>query len=574
MNCLYSLDFISGGPKLKINGSSHLNSVFGSVGSCIIFCSLVFCTLYLGYDIMAKENPTLIIKEEFLTESVKHKINNENGFIGINIEGEDGNGLPDFSKYIVIEATHYNYIAALNNSWNINATTKVLKPCSSIDVISTTLSMSMLDNMLCMEDFDFLLGGQWTESSLDIIIYEVKLNNQNGNSFELDKIKEYVKGKYLSIYFLQNVIDPKSYKVPTKNHLENKYIGLDSGVYKELELFFKTSQVVTDSGFFLDDTSVKLDYLFDYFTLDVTAIEEAEANDASSNHLIASIWIYSNSKLLTVQRSYIKVQMIAANLGGILKFLQFLFKVIFTKLEKKHINIHMLNQIFEVNEERLKNDLKQLSTINIKTIGEPDISSKANPLFEKTDLAKYGEEPNITSSKPVMLNNYSSPINLIKNPKKGGIKALEKQISEYDNKNQLQYTNTQLIKSILLSCFISKTSEIWIKDKIYNSAEKDISKYYNFETILSKLRELDVLKYILFSHNDALSLEFLARQKVEFMKKGNIYFSNCHYINKQSNATKLQSIINYFSSSETSIYKQNIFRMLNTQIQEYVINKI
>lgn len=369
---LKSLDFSSQNPQFFIQKESRLKSTFGGLISVFVISVVLFFVWYLGYDIVYKQNPIVLMKEENLVVSNQHQLNNNTAFIGMLVENEDVGKVEDLYKILSFTLTHYLYKKNMNLSndeiWEIESNEINLVPCTGYWNYNNSYTEEQLSQFLCGENFDYSLGGYWTEDFLNLLVYEIHFcDSSKRECLPLEDMKSFVKGKYLNLYFMDQIVDPTNFNSPIKFFSRNIYMLLDSLLYKEMELFFRTIEIDSDVGFFIEDKNYLTSFQYDRYTVDSKSLDDGE------NPMLASIWVYSSSKKITYKRSYIKVQDIAANVGGIVKFMMLSAYLLLYLPSMKAIKVRIMNEIFDFN---FDDTIKIIPSSHIKNQIKDEVSEE------------------------------------------------------------------------------------------------------------------------------------------------------------------------------------------------------
>lgn len=379
-------DFTSQSPQFFIQKEARLKSTFGGLISLTVISVVLFFIWYLGYDIVYKQNPIVLMKEDNLGVSYQHKFKNSTAFIGLLVENEEVNAVNELEKVLSFSLKHSYYHKNSDKSsdeiWNIRTQEIKLVPCTGYWNFNNSYSEEQLSQFLCGENFNYDLGGYWTEDFLNLLVYEVRFCDPSvrNDCLPKEEMKLFVKGKYLNLYFMDQIVDPTDFDNPIKLFSRNIYMLLDSLLYKEMELFFRTIEINSDIGFFLQEQRIFKTFQYDRFTVDSKSIDEDE------NPLLASIWVYSSSKKITYRRTYIKVQDIAASVGGIVKFMMLAAHFILYLPSMKAIKVKIMNEIFDFNYE---DSVKIIPAAQIKINGvEESVNSEYIPNTYRQHTAK------------------------------------------------------------------------------------------------------------------------------------------------------------------------------------------
>lgn len=430
MKYIKKIDYVSSSSLLFINNKRKLKTHLGGILSLVSIMTVSFFIWYLGYDVVYKQKPRVIPKEEYLKNSYIHNLNIENSFMALSIVDYNLEQILDIDKILTVKifSTHYTKSKEGGNEeiWdtqyiNYNTTTcDNYKLNKNNSLLLSEYSINELKTMMCPENYNITLGGTWTENNLYLLTYYIYLCDNKTDSEEKSENDvvcypretqlERINGNYISIYYRDFLVDPKDIDEPIKPFAKTNYMIMDSFLYKEMEVFFKTIVVNTDSGFFLEDISSEHNIMFDKYTVDTRSLVKYD-----SEILVASLWINSGSKTMNIDRSYIKIQEIAANVGGIIKFITLLCNFILYKVNKKTLSLEIMNNLynFELNSyeksayKSRNNDVKNNYNLN-------NVIYKVNDNSKISNLGNSLNDSSKIEMRDIYKNNYINPNNDLK----------------------------------------------------------------------------------------------------------------------------------------------------------------
>jgi hypothetical protein len=120
-------------------------------------------------------------------------------------------------------------------------------------------------------------------------------------------------GGYLTIYMVDTSVTPTNFDQPVRVFGRNIFTSYTSRAYRNFNLYMKTVQIVNDIGWLTQD----------FVTQSYAAVESIyetwDYRDTST--YIFGMILRCASKRAVYNRYYVKVQEIAANVGGKIKFL-------------------------------------------------------------------------------------------------------------------------------------------------------------------------------------------------------------------------------------------------------------
>lgn len=126
---------------------------------------------------------------------------------------------------------------------------------------------------------------------------------------------------FISLYHIDFYIDVRDFEKPVKPYVRNQIIPISYLIYKRQYLYFKNIEILTDKGSIFPDGVMESKYQVDYTNSEIFFSRSV----AFTPFTVAEITI-SLSRLKDVyNRSYYKIQNLAADVGGILKFILVVF---------------------------------------------------------------------------------------------------------------------------------------------------------------------------------------------------------------------------------------------------------
>ena len=171
-----------------------------------------------------------------------------------------------------------------------------------------------LDNLYCIDN-DLNFKGEYMSKFWNYIKLNFSkcqnLTNQNFCKSE-NEINEILNGGYIEIYIPDYNFEPLKYNDPYNIYIRNLYKSFSIKYFEEIFLYFKLIEIITDSGYFFENKKKINITSYDYIQNDI------DFRDYS--HFL-SISMRLSSKREIYERSYIKLQAIFSNVGGMLKII-------------------------------------------------------------------------------------------------------------------------------------------------------------------------------------------------------------------------------------------------------------
>ncbi len=185
----------------------------------------------------------------------------------------------------------------------------------SFELSNEILKKLPLDNLYCIDN-DLNLRGEymsnfWNYVTLNFSKCQNLSENQNFCKSEKE-INEILNGGYIEIYISDYNFEPIKYNDPYNIYIRNLYKSFSIKYFEEIFLYFKLVEIITDSGYFFEDKKKINITSYDYIQNDI--------DFRDYNHFL-SISMRVSSKREINERSYVKLQAIFSNVGGMLKML-------------------------------------------------------------------------------------------------------------------------------------------------------------------------------------------------------------------------------------------------------------
>ena len=119
---------------------------------------------------------------------------------------------------------------------------------------------------------------------------------------------------------------------------------MSTSIFKNYFLNLKEINYKTDYGFIFEDFETKKFFSYDSSFLDVTM---ANTGIPTAGQNLGYIWIKSANIVSNYSRAYIKGQAVMANIGGIIKAIMLMAKIVSDFLTNRMSYVDLSNTIFE-----------------------------------------------------------------------------------------------------------------------------------------------------------------------------------------------------------------------------------
>lgn len=502
MKILKMIDFCSTGVHLKIKGDTIKRSSLGGFISLLIILAVLFLTIYLGLDIVMKEKPILIISEFESPTPTYYNFTAKDfmfGFIVVNGYLEK----LDYENYLDI--TISNYVSQIKDnvkegeipySSEIKEYTE-FETCDKVEEYKNmNISSSILKTYTCIKNLTLFIGGDYTDKACGTFDFIVKPCQDKPTCKSDEEIRSLMNsGISFAIYYRDHLIDPKKSDTPIQTIHTPLVFGLSDLFQLNVNFYYTNLLVISDFGFLFEDLDTTKTFKF----------EEKEIiyrSRGEGYYMWATM--YLNKKTSTYERRYLKVQEIAADIGGLFKFMWIIGSLFMYPISNKLINLDLMNEVF-----------------NFQPYGV-EVNNKRKPFSSQYKIL-------LDNKNEINIKNYSNDNNDIQEPDISDVRNAKK----IDNNKSNDYSTENK------ACLNLNNNES-NKEKISNNLEKsNYSKFINNSTfpinsqhnMISELKDTSKITPILFINNDK-----------DYQSQSNGVNNNKYFIDNKNSVEKIESL--------------------------------
>lgn len=334
---LKNLDFLEYQPKVSVNGSFGYRTFIGTFISFLIGVLTILCAVGFGQDIVFREKPNSFITE--LSESTpmfnagKIQVALAPALLG-------GVTIPEVRSYLQVKYGSVDSINTINGSNRY----EFYDPPRCIDsprfqndpILNSTKTLHQTDQYVCapqqLADFQIegIYGSNNRFKAIDIRILPCQnTTDYNGCKSDLD-IKNMLKLFYVALIVQSNIVNPLNYTNPIATTFYTSLIRLTSYGTRQESVHLRLLDFISDAGFILSTKSEQSTFIYDHSLTD--------SNYDPDPSFFLRILVSGHSVRSQYYREYLKIQKIAADVGGIIKFI-----LIFAKLFNSLYALESLN---------------------------------------------------------------------------------------------------------------------------------------------------------------------------------------------------------------------------------------
>jgi len=395
--------------QLKLGKNIKKTTIFGGVISLLTYLIIFFSLVYKVIEFFERDQPTVNFKMKQKTYPSAMNLTKQNlNLVFALVDSKTYNLIEDidsyfdfvfyFTKYTKTESTDVNKKKLVVNTRNCSE----LEHSSQAYEYLNRFNKRWINNSICMGDKlkdsneDIIINGTFMEnnfSQISIWIYKCNQTNRNltnnekkcKNDEEINIIRD---KSYLELFFVDTNSKSENYSYPFDTYMANLYWKLSSSSSFKSNIKFKNIEIHTDVGFFSHVLNVISFFSFDHYE----HLETQKSQSFIFNN-IGVMYIFPSLNNHIYTRIYLRLEDIAASIGGFYKILMLIGNFITAFPFKFRLYQTMINNIWSFNYES-SSKLNRIENI----IVDDNLKNKKN--FELTSFSNLNiKNNNIESSK-------------------------------------------------------------------------------------------------------------------------------------------------------------------------------
>ena len=364
----------------------------------------IICSIILIFNLLRlflRKEPTISYTKIDLPKGVNITMNTEQLLFSIFVR--DKNHAPLNDPTIIKVNPTYNILHRNENG-------KIISSNNVLDIVNCTNYKNIYKKINQEENFngndialhycfnftnDIIIGGRYSDDFYaSLAIYVSKCQNSSDsdiicNSPEI--INEKVQDAWLQIFFSTYSINSENYTQPITTDLTSVYFRLDSNLNKHIYTYYGSVDFTSNENYifdqFLNKKAIHLDHTFN----DINLIN-------SKDQHLSTIYVCSAMTKEKIQRRYIKLPEVGANISGILYVQCFIVYVFLYFPQLKLMDIEIINVLFDYRPKYLsyEEEMHNRRLSNYKKVKYRPIKIK-----NQTDNNKKLSHNNLNVKKPL-----------------------------------------------------------------------------------------------------------------------------------------------------------------------------
>ena len=566
MNYLEKLDiFYSTDFKFSVFKKPSFKTPLGGVLSIMTLALSVVVSFYFGQDLFYGTNPKVYYNQVITETYPSFNLTKDNFLIYYQIQ--DGYGIPLQTKPNLYFHTYYQQakVNGVGNPVFYNSTYINSTPCDMNQVGNSNYFKSKnMSQFNCLnltnpdsEKTGYEIGGYWDGDFVNYFYMELSFcqnvtDDYKGiNCTDTNQITDYLyQGGNLSF---MNIFVPTGYLVensltqPLKTDYSSYFYKLALKTYGAATFFFEKKNLQDDRGILFSKTENSSKISLSKESSIYSQIEGTNATENFYSSVLFSAVIYLTKNSADYRRSFMKIQDLAAQVGGFINGIFIICRIIiifFNSVETKKI---IINNIFDVNKKSPNNNNKLKSEIKDQTtpkIIKKEESSSINIL----EIAMIEPSQQIIENKKILLKSLS-------------MKIREKDLEVRNEEFEISYIS--LLKNACCKKCLNDENLKTLSQLSY--AEEYIEKKLDIEYYLQLLIKFDYLVKILLTKEERLLFNFTKKPPLK-VKKSDV-------ITKLLDKEKKRELVEFYNNNKNDQRNKNIINLLDSNVLEYISKK-
>ena len=336
-------DFLGFQPYLTINNQKTYSTSFSTFLSIMVIILSILSTIYFGWDLVFKTEPTVLIGNKDYTDFGPVNMSSTGFNFIFSVKHHDYTSIVDPSifevsaSYLIKKNEMVNGVLSEISEYRNVSVDVCSKFYEDEDILEKNRKFE-LGLYYCLKPDEVTINGFWgTNSYSTVFVYINKCVNstQNGNTCKSqDLIDQAIQNGFISFEMTGYSINQANYNQPITRQFDNNYnlLNVNSSIFYAYHLYPITFQ--SDNGFLLKENINYEGIISKHRIFNVIS--------KSDNIVTFSFEGFSSGPVYI--RSYIKVQTVMTQIGGFINIIMIIAKFISFFVTKNYFFISYLSE--------------------------------------------------------------------------------------------------------------------------------------------------------------------------------------------------------------------------------------
>ncbi|EAR82909.2 zinc knuckle protein, putative (macronuclear) [Tetrahymena thermophila SB210] len=350
---LKNLDIYGVPIRVNFQNKEIYKTGFGATISLIVFTIFGFSCYFFSCELYQRNNPIVVTSEQYVKTPQRMDIDKIQQVIVMGFNDINGQAVYDPSV-IQAKATIYNMKRVFNETTqqyenNIQKNILRLRPCNTqdikVDKVKQYFNQISLPQYFCFDDNQevYLQGEFFSDIYTRVDVYFSQCQNSTQPNSSICKTQEQINKitskLHFLVYMMDKIVDPSNFDNPFD------YQGMNIETYTSifqsqlLTAYFENYYIQSDIGIFQKSVNQIRDFLY---------AQSTSSNVYGQDGLIIQFSMRPyKQKQIIMERRYMKLVDLVAQLGGILKLATLIGFIIAYPFAKINFKKQIINSIFD-----------------------------------------------------------------------------------------------------------------------------------------------------------------------------------------------------------------------------------
>lgn len=379
---MHKLDFLSPHILLFHNNNDRIKKGFGGLVSVILVLLVGLLIAAFGRDFFKRENPSLTKSTLNDGDYKFHEINTSLPIFYRLEHTDNKNNFWQNDRIVYFRPWYTVYKRENGSDWYMDLDDLLVqKKCTEDMFPSNTKFLEKIDisQYWCLEHSYDRFGGYWDYNEVGYYnnflqaCMEGKKNKKGEDCVSNEERLNTINKLTFIFFYPQIIVDPNDYDNGLKITYASTTVFPDNMLFKKYEIFLKYVEMNTDYGWILESKSHKSYLAFSHLSYDFETINEINPYNHQNTYIKFNHYVVKDREIFN--RTYTKIQTLAAQVGGILKLFVTFFQGILilysetglihslkeTLTQEKSESQIAVHKIKDLISETVKNNLSKIS---------------------------------------------------------------------------------------------------------------------------------------------------------------------------------------------------------------------
>lgn len=501
------LDLFGFKPHLYFKNYKHSSTKCGLILSFLLVLFTIFCLFYFGQDLYYKHNPSLIYSESLITFPSAHIIDPEYNPILLELNNPVGDEFYTDRKYIKAIVSQIFLTKETAQKPKLSITDYEMEICTEnhFKNVKNKLSKEWFINRNLHDYFciptnikNLTMEGAFDQNVYKAIRFSFFIcSNDTNNSCEnREIIKTKMKSGFFGVYFVDQIIDPGEYENFVQLNPNEIFSNWDISAAKELSIFFKKNNIITDDGFFFEN-------LNEFSLINYESEQNFQFIEEKNDFLV--IYLRMSHKETHYRRKYQKIQNLLAQIGGFINCFWIIAFILNYLTSHLYFIRDIVKDVFSI----LELNSNDINTLRKKKTNNSTIATTKNAKIFQLQNSIENENNNKTNFKDLSENilKESNDINL------ENLKSMRKRKKSNNSKIMLLHLYFMDIFHYYTGLFSNPIREQ--KKAIIKKGIHIIKENLDVKCIIRKFFEIEKLKQIVLNEKQLELFNNMGKPQLE-----------------------------------------------------------